>query len=77
MSAHNGFIDLRIGHGAQGIGDDSVWPSFTDIMTVIVMIFLMALVVIMLRNFELDQQLDRTTSAREVASVQNQGLMQQ
>ena len=30
-----GFVDLRIGHGAQGIGDDSVWPSFTDIMTVI------------------------------------------
>ena len=54
-----GFVDLRIGHGAQGIGDDSVWPSFTDIMTVIVMIFLMALVVLMVRNLELDRQLAR------------------
>ncbi len=56
MSDSTGFIDLRVGHGAQGVGDDSVWPSFTDIMTVIVMIFLMALVVIMVRNFELDRQ---------------------
>ena len=40
---HYGFTDLRVSH-AHGIGnEDSVWPSFTDIMTVIVMIFLMAL----------------------------------
>ncbi len=65
MSENGGFTDLRIGHGAQGVGDDSVWPSFTDVMTVIVMIFLMALVVIMVRNFELNRQLAFTTSASE------------
>ena len=57
MADHSGFIDLRIGQGAQGVGDESVWPSFTDVMTVIVMIFMMALVVILVQNKELDRQL--------------------
>ena len=77
MSDSTGFVDLRVGHGAQGVGDDSVWPSFTDIMTVIVMIFLMALVVIMVRNFELDRQLISTISDREQAALLNLGLEQQ
>lgn len=76
MADSNGFIDLRIGHGAQGVGDDSVWPSFTDVMTVIVMIFLMALVVIMVRNFELDRQLIATMSDREATEALNQDLSQ-
>ena len=76
MADPNGFIDLRVGHGAQGVGDDSVWPTFTDIMTVIVMIFLMALVVIMVRNSELDQQLLATMSDREAAKALNQDLFE-
>ena len=71
MSDSNGFIDLRVGHGARGVGDDSVWPSFTVIMTVIVMIFLMALVVIMVRNFELDRQLLSTISAKDATALAN------
>ena len=74
MADPNGFIDLRIGHGTQGVGDDSVWPTFTDVMTVIVMIFLMALVVIMVRNSELDQQLLVSMSDREAAKALNQDL---
>ena len=76
MPNSQGFIDLRIGHGAIGIGDDSVWPSFTDVMTVIVMIFLMALVVIMVRNFELDRQLLSSLSAKEATSLVNQELIE-
>ena len=76
MADPNGFIDLRVGHGAQGVGDDSVWPTFTDVMTVIVMIFLMALVVIMVRNSELDQQLLATMSDREAAKALNQDLFE-
>ncbi len=76
MADPNGFIDLRVGHGAQGVGDDSVWPSFTDVMTVIVMIFLMALVVIMVRNSELDRELLDTMSDREVAKALNQDLFE-
>lgn len=75
MSQPQGFIDLRIGHGATGIGDDSVWPSFTDIMTVIVMIFLMALVVIMVRNFDLDRELSSTITAKEATTLANQDLV--
>lgn len=74
MADSNGFTDLRIGHGAQGVGDDSVWPSFTDVMTVIVMIFLMALVVIMVRNFELDQKLVTTMTDQQAAEKLNQDL---
>lgn len=75
MSETHGFIDLRVGHGAGGIGDDSVWPSFTDIMTVIVMIFLMALMVIMVRNFELDRELLFTTTAKDATTQANQDLV--
>ena len=77
MSDSSGFIDLRVGQGGRGVGDESVWPSFTDIMTVIVMIFLMALVVIMVRNFELDRELMSTISAKEQTTLANQGLSEQ
>ena len=70
----NGFIDLRIGYGTRGPGDDSVWPSFTDIMTVVVMIFLMALVIIIVRNNDLNRQLLSSIDANEVMSSANRGL---
>lgn len=75
-TANNGFVDLRVGHGARGTGDDSVWPSFTDIMTVIVMIFLMALGIMMVRNLELDRQLVTTVSAREAGIAENLALLE-
>ena len=51
---HNaGFVDLRVSPSGQtNVNEDSVWPSFTDVMTVIVMIFLLALVIILIRNME-------------------------
>lgn len=70
-----GFIDLRVGTSAAGLGDDSVWPSFTDIMTVIVMIFLLALAIMMARNLELDRQLVTTVSAHDASLLENQGLL--
>ncbi|MGI9310741.1 MAG: hypothetical protein ACR2P7_04310, partial [bacterium] len=77
MRERGGFIDLRVGHGAGGIGDDSVWPSFTDIMTVIVMIFLMALVIMMVRNFDLDRRLLSSVSAQQASTLANLGLTEQ
>jgi len=62
----DGFTDLRMNH-QQGQGDDSFWPSFTDIMTVIVMIFLLAMVVVMMRNSELINQLRQTVEAERAA----------
>ena len=47
-----GFIDLR--SSADIAGDNaSFWPSFTDIMTVVVMIFMLASVVLIMRNWAL------------------------
>ena len=60
-----GFIDLRRNIAAEA-GADSFWPSFTDIMMVVVMIFMIASVVLMLRNWELVQTLrDTIESERE------------
>jgi len=60
-----GFIDLRRNTSAD-VGADSFWPSFTDIMMVVVMIFMIASVVLMLRNWELVQTLrDTIESERE------------
>ena len=46
----SGFVDLRLNR--RRTVDDGFWPSFTDIMTVIVMIFLMGMVVVLLQNME-------------------------
>jgi chromosome segregation ATPase len=62
----NSFIDLRLNtQGNQG--EDSFWPSFTDIMTVIVMIFLLAMVILLLRNMELLSQLRTTIESEQQA----------
>ena len=58
------FIDLRSGN----LSSDSFWPSFTDIMMVVVMIFLMTSVVLMLRNMELIDQLRTSLLAEQEAS---------
>jgi DNA repair exonuclease SbcCD ATPase subunit len=60
------FIDLRLNHRAVQ-AEDSFWPSFTDIMTVIVMIFLLAMVILLMRNMELLNQLRATMEAERQA----------
>ena len=50
-----GFIDLRQNH-AQLV-EESFWPSFTDIMTVVVMIFLIATSILIVKNWELVKEL--------------------
>lgn len=51
----DGFIDLRQNH-AQLL-EESFWPSFTDIMTVVVMIFLIATSILIVKNWELVEEL--------------------
>ena len=62
-----GFVDLRLNQ-PNNQGDDSFWPSFTDIMTVIVMIFMLAMVILLLRNMELLSQLRSTMEAEQEAA---------
>ena len=58
------FIDLRSGN----LSTESFWPSFTDIMTVVVMIFLITSVILMVRNWELIDQLRTSLLAEQKAS---------
>ncbi|MDX8408886.1 MAG: hypothetical protein R8J84_02395 [Mariprofundales bacterium] len=76
------FPDLRL-HRA-GMRDEGFWPSFTDIMTVIVMIFLMAMLGLLLRNMDLVTQLQSALKEAQQATQQiattssaNQDLMAQ
>ena len=57
---NDGFVDLR--QNTQGLGD-GFWASFTDIMTVIVMIFLIASSVLILQNWELMTRLQMSEKA--------------
>ena len=66
MSSEQGFIDLRL-NVQEGHNQESFWPSFTDIMTVVVMIFMIAMVVLLLRNIELVNQLRSTMTAEREA----------
>lgn len=50
------YIDLRQNVGHQTT-DTSLWPSFTDIMTVILMIFMLTMIVVIIKNSNLAQQL--------------------
>jgi len=62
-----GFTDLRLNR-QEGQVQESFWPSFTDIMTTVVMIFLIALVVLLVRNIELVNQLRSTMEAERIAA---------
>ena len=63
---NTGFIDLRCNTEAE-TGGDSFWPSFTDIMMVVVMIFMMTSTLLMLRNWDLVHELRATIMAEREA----------
>lgn len=64
---NDGFTDLRL-NSQEGQVSESFWPSFTDIMTTVVMIFLIAMVVLLVRNMELVNQLRSTMEAERIAA---------
>ncbi|HEC05596.1 MAG TPA: hypothetical protein ENJ12_01980 [Thiolapillus brandeum] len=66
MNEHGGFIDLRLNNQDKQ-GNESFWPSFTDVMTVIMMIFLISMVVVLLRNMELVKEIRSTMEAERQA----------
>ena len=67
--SQGGFTDLRLNGGGDGQSQqEGFWPSFTDIMTVVVMIFLIAMVVLLIRNMELVNQLRATMEAERIAA---------
>ena len=60
---NNEFVDLRSEH----LNNESFWPSFTDIMMVIVIIFLLTSMLLMVKNWELLDQLRNSMAAEEQA----------
>ncbi|MEZ5541544.1 MAG: hypothetical protein R3F42_05815 [Pseudomonadota bacterium] len=63
-----GFIDLRQA-GDYTSGSDSFWPSFTDIMMVVVMIFMISSTILMIRNWELVRELRATIASEREAKA--------
>ena len=63
-----GFIDLRYG-AERDPGSESFWPSFTDIMMVVLMIFMIASTILMLRNWDLVRELRATLQAEREAEA--------
>jgi chromosome segregation ATPase len=61
-----GFIDFRR-HTEAGISSLNFWPSFTDVMMVVVVIFMMASSVLILRNMDLVRELRATFDAQRNA----------
>ena len=61
-----GFVDLRQNNGDAGSGP-SFWPSFTDIMMVVVMIFILTSTVLIVRNWLLVAELRATLAAEAEA----------
>ena len=62
------FTDLRLNHSG-GQPDESFWPSFTDIMMVVVMIFLITSATLILRNTELIRQVTESEEAKRMADA--------
>ena len=60
------FVDLRT-NGSADSSHGGFWPSFTDIMMVVVMIFMFASVVLIMRNWDLVQELRTTMEAERLA----------
>jgi len=51
-----GYTDLRLNRSSAST-DTSLWPSFTDIMTVILMVFMLTMVVVIIKNADLIDQI--------------------
>ena len=60
------FIDLRFGHQGEAV-HDTFWPSFTDIMMVVVLIFIMVSLALVVKNWDLVAELRTTIQAEHQA----------
>ena len=64
---NNGFVQIGSSHAGIG-GENSFWPSFTDVMMVITLIFLMATSILVVRNWQLVAELQESVAAEQIAS---------
>ena len=71
-----GFPNTDIYSEHEQAGGESFWPSFTDIMMVIVMVFLMITVAVILNNWELINNLKASVDAEKLAMAKAQSALQ-
>ena len=64
---NNGFVQIGSSHAGIG-GENSFWPSFTDVMMVITLIFLMATSILVVRNWQLVAELQESVAAEQIAT---------
>ena len=62
-----GFVQIGNSHSGIG-GENSFWPSFTDVMMVITLIFLMATSLLVVRNWQLVAELQESIAAERIAT---------
>jgi hypothetical protein len=63
-----GFPGANTSFENHNVSEESFWPSFTDIMMVIVMIFLLVAVSVILNNYQLVENLKKSMQAQQIAS---------
>jgi chromosome segregation ATPase len=64
---NSGFVQIGTSHAGIG-GENSFWPSFTDVMMVITLIFLMATSILVVRNWQLVAELQESVAAERLAA---------
>ena len=64
MHNFSSYIELRQ-DVREAQSDESIWPSFTDIMTVILMIFMFTMITVVLKNADLALKLKGTAASVE------------
>ena len=64
---NQGFVQIGSSHAGIG-GENSFWPSFTDVMMVITLIFLMATSILVVRNWQLVAELQQSIAAEAMAT---------
>ena len=64
---NQGFVQIGSSHAGIG-GENSFWPSFTDVMMVITLIFLMATSILVVRNWQLVAELQESVAAERIAA---------
>lgn len=66
MHQFNDYINLRQNLESRQ-SDTSIWPSFTDIMTVVLMIFMLTMVAVIIKNSDLYNQLLKSKAKEQQA----------
>jgi chromosome segregation ATPase len=70
------YVDLRQNTGKAEV-NDSLWPTFTDIMAVVLMIFMLSMIMIIIRNTDLARQLQTVEESLQKSQLARSDLRSQ